>query len=355
MPDPEHPVIASANEFRAALLKRERATAVRMVRAYGQIYARLLPQIEALDAEITAMDKPTPAKVARLARYRALQSQIEAEVSRYGAWADTEITVASQIALRDGLAHAEQLTLAGVPGPLRPAIAAVWNRLPVDAVETLMGFLAPGSPLHKALVAQLGPDVATAVGDALLEGIALGYNPRKVAAIMRNQLGQGLTWSLRTARTAQLYAYREATRASYVANSDIVTGWIWHAELGPRTCMACVAMHGTEHTNDEVLNDHHNGRCAMVPKTKTWAELGFVGIPDTNPKVQSGRSWFDGLSEAQQRAMFSNDSMYRAWQDGAIGWDDLTSTHSDAVYGDMLRLPSLKGMLGEDAKQYYEK
>jgi hypothetical protein len=119
--------------------------------------------------------------------------------------------------------------------------------------------------------------------------------------------------------------------------------------------MACVAQHGTRHTNDEVLNDHHNGRCAMIPVTKTWEDLGVVGIPDTNPKVQTGRDWFEGLPEAEQCSMMPNKAMYRAWQDGAIGWDDLTGTHSDAVYGDMLTMPSLKTLLGEDAKRYYEK
>jgi len=351
---PEHPVIEAANTFRAMLLKRERAAAMRLVNEYGTIYARLQGQIAALATEIAGMENPTAAKVMRMARYKSLLAQIEAELSRYGAWADTEIGISSRLAIADGLTHAQQLVLAGVPGPLQGAVTAAWNRLPAEAVEALMGFLAPGAPLHEALVTQLGPALAKSVGDKLLEGIALGFNPRKVAAIIRRELGQGLTWALRTARTAQLWAYREATRASYVANQDIVGSWIWHAELGPRTCMACVAQHGTEHPNTETLNDHHNGRCAMIPKTKTWAELGFTGIPDTNPKITSGKDWFNGLPEAQQRAMFGNDAMYRAWQDGAIGWDDLVGTHSSPVYGDMIVLPSLKAMLGDGAKEYYQ-
>jgi len=349
----EHPVIEAANEFRAMLLKRERAAAMRLVNEYGTIYTRLQGQIDALSLEIGAMPNPSPGKVRRMARYQALLAQIEAEMGRYGAWADTEIGIQSRLAIADGLTHAQQLTLAGVPAALRPAIMAAWNQLPTEAVETLMGFLAPGAPLHEALVKQLGPALAKSVGDKLLEGISLGFNPRKVAAIIRRELGQGLTWALRTARTAQLWAYREATRASYVANQDIVGSWIWHAELGPRTCMACIAQHGTEHPNTETLNDHYAGRCAMIPKTKTWAELGFPGIPDTNPQVQSGRDWFDGLPEAQQQAMFGNDAMYRAWQGGAIGWNDLVGTHSSPVYGDMIVLPSLKQMLGDGAKDYY--
>ena len=240
-----------------------------------------------------------------------------------------------------------------MPERLRPAVAAIWNRLPAEAVETLMGFLRPGSPLHDALVNQLGPTVAQGVADALLDGLAMGYNPRKVASIIRKTLGQSLTWALRTARTSMLWAYRESTRASYLANGDIVTGWIWYAELGPRTCMACIAQHGTLHPNTETLNDHHNGRCAMLPVTKTWAELGFPGIPDTNPQVQSGRDWFASLSPAQQQAFMPSQAMWNAWQQGAVGWDVLVGSHDDPVYGAMLHLPSLKAILGDDAVQYY--
>jgi hypothetical protein len=217
-----------------------------------------------------------------------------------------------------------------------------------------MGFLSPGSALHEGLVNQLGPVTAQAVKDALLEGLALGYNPRKTAAIIRRTLGQSLTWALRTARTAQLWAYRESSRASYIANSDIVTGWIWYAELGPRTCMACIAQHGTEHPLSEPLNDHHNGRCAMIPITKSWASLGFVGI-DERPPIQTGQDWFAGLSAAEQAAMFPSPAMYNAWQAGAIGWGDLVGSHESPVYGSMLQLPSLLGMLGDAAQEYYVK
>jgi membrane complex biogenesis BtpA family protein len=42
------------------------------------------------------------------------------------------------------------LTLAGLPEELAAAIRTQWNRLPAEAVLRLMGFLAPGSPLHDA-------------------------------------------------------------------------------------------------------------------------------------------------------------------------------------------------------------
>ncbi|MFA5154641.1 MAG: hypothetical protein WC554_19000, partial [Clostridia bacterium] len=42
---------------------------------------------------------------------------------------------------------------------------------------------------------------------------------------------------------------------------DIVKGWVWMSTLDDVCCMSCVVMHGTMHTNDEVMDDHYNGHC----------------------------------------------------------------------------------------------
>jgi hypothetical protein len=348
-------VIDAAERFRTQLLNMERAQAVRYVRAYGQIVGELQGMIEALAAELATMEEPKAWKVARLARWRSLRAQIVADIDRFGAFVDTDLQaqIAQQVAL--GLQHGQQMALAGLPDELAAALQTQWNRLPTEAVIRLMGFLSPGSPLHDALVKQLGEAVAGQVERRLLLGIALGWNPRKIASAIARELGQGLTWALRTARTAQLYAYREANRASYAANSDIVEGWIWHAKLGDgRTCMSCIAMHGTLHPLSEPLNDHHNGRCAMVPRTVSWETLGFKGLPDTRPQVQAGRDWFDGLSEAEQRS-YMGPAMYEAWKAGRVGWDDLSREHEDPVYGLMRVMPSLKELLGDGAQEFYRR
>lgn len=352
---PEHPVITAAERYRAQLLRMERDQAVRYVRLYGQIFNDLQPMIAALQAEIEAMPEPSVAAIGRLARWKALRKQIAQEVARFGQFVDTDLTANAQQMIALGLTHGEQMVLAGLPEPLAAAIKTQWNRLPVDAVRALMGFLAPGSPLHDALVNQLGEAVAGGVEGALLKGIALGQNPRVVARLIKKELGQALSWALRTARTAMLYAYREANRASYVANPDIVEGWIWHAKLNDsRTCMSCISQHGTVHPPAEVLNDHHNGRCAMIPVTPSWEALGFTGIPDTRPQVQSGRDWFNGLSAAEQR-QYMGGSMWEAWKAGKVSWEDLSRVHNDPVYGDMRTAASLRALLGDGAKEFYRR
>ena len=131
---PNHPVIDAADQFRDLLLRRERAQAMRFVNAYGTIFKDLQGMIEALTLELAGMDDPKPWKVAQLARWKSLRSQIVEQIDRYGAFVDTELRTAIERQIALGLQHAEQLTLAGIPQPLAAAISANWNRLPAEAV-----------------------------------------------------------------------------------------------------------------------------------------------------------------------------------------------------------------------------
>ena len=92
---------------------------------------------------------------------------------------------------------------------------------------------------------------------------------------------------------------------SYVAN-----GYAVH------NCRACLAMHGTEHDLDEPGPlGHQQCRCGRVPRTKTWAELGFTGIRERKPAIQDAESFFNNLPETDQRAILGNRG-YEAWKRG---------------------------------------
>jgi len=232
-------------------------------------------------------------------------------------------------------------------------IMAQWNRLPADAIEQAIAFLGEGSPLQARWAKQMGEEVARGVGDAMIEGIALGWNPKKIAAGIRQQFGQGLNWALRNARTSQMWAYREASRASYMANAHIVKSWTWVSALDDRTCMACIAQHGSVHPLSEPLDDHYNGRCTAVPNTVSYRDLGFdVDMPAQ--EIESGAAWFNAQSEATQREMMG-DAKYDAWKAGRISLDDLAATHTDPVYGEMIGEESLKGLLGKEAQRFYRR
>lgn len=347
-----HPVLDAADRFKRQVLANEQTAANRLTQAYTRAYARLGNSIAALEERIAAEGGSLSRTDARqLAALRSLQQQTVDEINRFSVYADTEISNAASNMIQLGGAHSRGLVAAHFPnGPAQRAIVARFDMLPVESIETMLGFLSDASPLRSALVGRLGPLVAQRMGDALVDGIATGMNPREVARLVRRELGVGLTWALNTARTAQLWSYREATRANYMANGDIVGGWTWYAEIGsPRTCMSCIAKHGTRHAVDEVLNDHHGGRCTAIPTLQPAIAKRF-GL--TEPTVETGEAWFARQPEATQRARMG-PSMFAAWKAGAIEFGQLSAPYEDAVYGTMVREATLEGLLGERAREFY--
>ncbi len=285
-----NPILDLAAQFRMQALQRERVAATQLVRAYGQVYRNLDPQIRALEEALRGLENPRPVDIQRLASLRVLKEQTIEQVNRYAAYADTTIAGEVQANIAVGLRDSEALVQAHfdpawlqenglvLNTDVQRAIRASWVRVPSEAVETMVGMTQPDSPLRQALVHNLGDVVAQQMVDALVTGIATGKNPRVIA---REAMGAGLNYSLTTARTAQLWAYREASRANYQANRDIVSGWKWSASLDSRTCPSCLSLHGSLHAADETLNGHHN---CVVGGTK-------VSSPNV---LATSKRWFDG-------------------------------------------------------------
>lgn len=347
-----HPVLDAATRFRAEVAANERAAAGRLTQAYTRAYARLGNSIAALEEHIAGLTTaPHRSEVMRLSALRSLREQAREEIERFAVFADTEISNSASNMILSGLAHSRALVQAHFGNMAAgKAVVARFDMLPVESVETMLGFLADGSPLRQALVGRLGAAVAGRMADALVDGIATGMNPRQVAALARRELGVGLTWALNTARTAQLYAYREASRANYAANRDIVGSWVWWSELSsPRTCMSCISKHGSIHSVDETLNDHHSGRCTPLPQINPVIsrQLGLAPL-----EIETGESWFNRQPEAEQRKRMG-PGMFEAWKAGAVQFGQLSEPYEDAVYGTMQREASLVGLLGEKAKDYY--
>jgi hypothetical protein len=329
MPDPS-PLLQAVEAFRAALLRNDAQALAKLIDAYKRAYSRLGGSIDALMLQIG--DKPmTAGQVMRMERYKSLMQQVGEELMGFQAMSINEAERAAQLGIQLGQNHARQL-MAYTVG--RPEIAAQFNVLPKGAIETVLGFLQPEGQLYKRL-RLIAPHTAELVADAITSGVAMGFNPRKTAAIIQDAFGAGLTDALRQVRTVQLYSYREANRATYMANADVVEGWIWSAHLGDsRTCMSCVAMHGTEHPLTEALNDHYNGRCAMIPMVKGW----------DNPITETGQEWFEKQPEAKQRAMMGPGKL-AAWQEGKFDFSALTTTQTDRVYRDMRVETPLKDLV----------
>ena len=320
---PPNDVISLAEKFRAQLIAQDAVQLARVSDAYRLIYNRLKDKIDLLVAEVGELGVVTRGQVVRLARYKSLITSIETEMAQFSGFINVELSTTANQLIGQASAHVQvYMRVSGLTGQ--------FATIPPETIHTLLGFLDPSGPLYERL-GKLAATNAAAVSEAIIEGVGLGYSPIKLAKIINTQLGVGLTDALRMTRTVQLWTYRESTRANYAANADVVFGWIWFAEL-TGACMSCVNQHGSIHRLDETLDDHHNGRCAMLP---------FTG---DNPIEQSGADWFAEQPKAYQVQQMG-PAKYDAWNSGKVSISDMSKTVHNDVFGDMRVETPLKDLI----------
>jgi len=165
-----------------------------------------------------------------------------------------------------------QLPNAGTAGA-----GLTFNRVDTDALDAIVERVT--GAIH-SYTKPLADDAVDAMKNALVRGVALGENPATAASTMlrrvEGRFNGGLTRALTIARTEMLDAHRSGEAAVQFDNTHLLSGWIWQAALDERTCPSCWAQSGSFHGLDEPGPfDHQNGRCARLPKVRTWKELGF--------------------------------------------------------------------------------
>ena len=350
LPTSDHPVFKYVNLVRQAQATRDAQVLNDVTRMYARSYSKLKADIDAMLKVI----KETGANKDEMLRLSVTRNLLEGVKSEMNDFANLlgdkiESTIAREIAEANiSSLGMVQMMLPGISARL----AGTWAKIAPDQVYTMYGFLSPNGALYSRLKANFGTALADRLKDSLMDGFVTGMNPRAIARMISNSLGTGLNWAMTTTRTANLWAYRTASHLNYQRNSDVVKGWTWFAQLDDRCCMSCVAMHGTQHRLDEILDDHHAGRCTALPTTASYAELGFPGMSDIDMSVTTGKDWFNSLSESRQRSMMG-PGVYNSWKNNMFEFDKLSRVYNDPVYGIMRGESSLKALLGDKAKLFY--
>ena len=230
MPEPE--VVRVMREGRAALLREEEAQMRAMAGRWLQVERRLMVEIDGVLAEIRRRQAAgevfgtDQGPYVRLARYRQLLLQVQREIGGYSRWVEQVVTSREAELVRRAVEQGQLAIETAQAGAAADgmAVGAGFNRLPAAAVENMAATLADGAPLGR-LLAGAWPDAAVRMTDALVNGVALGWNPRKTARAMAEGLQQGaLQRCLLIARTEQMRVYRQASLQTYRA-SRVVRGY----------------------------------------------------------------------------------------------------------------------------------
>lgn len=322
-------LITTADQFRRALLKRERKAARRLIEAYGLIWQRLLKNISSLTQQIEAArargEIVNQFWLIRQDRYFALLAQTQIEMRKFAEFSEATITRQQELAVKAGLSNSIALMEATAEGA---GLATAFNKLPVSAVENLVGNLGDGSPL-RTLLNQIPSAGRQIVEQGLIQGVALGRNPRAIASEIRKGLGGNLNRALNISRTETLRAYRTATIQTYRANSDVVTGWYWRSSRSRRSCVACIALDGTFWPVNQPMRPHARCRCSLIPAVR--------GVT-----VDKGSTWFNRQDADTQKAIIGTDAGYKALKSGELKLQDFVGLSRNPLWGDAYHQLSVK-------------
>lgn len=215
---------------------------------------------------------------------------------------------AAAAALDDLAGQAPGIVSGNLPEILQQAAAAsaqvVGAQLPADFdvpvtrfdPDALQAMVARTTQQITARAWPVAAETEAAIRSALIRGVAVGENPRDAAARMldrvQGRFEGGRARAENIARTEMIDAHRAAAKTQQDASADVLAGWRWTATLNDRTCPSCIAQHGTVYPlEQEGPWDHPSGRCARVPVTKSWADLG-IDVPEfdtpPHPQVRNG-------------------------------------------------------------------
>ena len=331
---------------RAAQLQADARVQQRLIADYNQAWQRILDQLRAINQAVTsARAAGVPVDQAWIERYlreHRVDRAVEQTIVRYVEQIEPRIATATRVAGVAGATDAERLTLATITG-------VVPTTLPVEETAAMAAALRPGAPL-RALLDEMGRTASLRAREALVTAVALGRNPRETARDLRAVTGQTLARALRISRTETIGAYRRAAIERYRAHSDVLEGWVWVASLSPRTCAACLAMHGTVHSLDEPFASHPVCRCSPAPLTRTWDQLlgRPTGLRETRLVARSAVGWLDSQSRSTRLAILGPGKL-RELDAGRIRLADLAQPTLHPVWGPGIRETPLRDLVAGGA------
>lgn len=329
--------------LRAVLQAVNDTQARALTAAWVTAWDEIAPDLNAaLLEQFTSGDRVTRAQLLRSLRMRNALAVVADRLEALAADAGVLITGAlGDVVDTAGAAQASIIDSQLPAGFLTPDDLATWTRVDPEQIAAIV------KRSTEQITSRLAPmpvEQTAIVKRELVRGVAVGANPRRTAARMirraeRVGFNGGLTRALNVARTETLDAYRAAAEVGQAPHADVLAGWTWLAQLDARTCPSCWAQHGQLHSlNDPGPLDHQQGRCARLPQTKTWKDLGF-DIEEPPSLLPDAAAEFVGLDVATQREILG-PSRHAAWVSGQYPMDAWPQRVSTDGWRDSYRVSS---------------
>lgn len=326
--------------MRVSMLQPVDAATGALIRAWGAAWNELTTEwAEALDELIAASKDgrwPTRAQLNRAGRAKKAMETTRASLQDLARDLPVVVTQALPAMTQEAVAWSERLTASQYPvtAGTTAQVLATFDRVDDAALDAIVRRT---TEQVTALSRPLSAQAEQAMRSVLIRGVAVGDNPRRAAQLMLERVqgafDGGRNRALVIARTEMLSAHRTAGLIQDQANADVLQGWQWVAALDRRTCPSCLAKHGSMHKVDEAgPDDHQQGRCARVPVTKSWRDLGF-DLDEPASILPDSRAWFDGLPGEDQVAIMGQARL-DLLNSGKVGWDDLATKRTTSGWRD---------------------
>jgi SPP1 gp7 family putative phage head morphogenesis protein len=213
-----------------------------------------------IEAAVAAGEMVSEAWLQRQAWWRQTQDSIEREMARFRDQGTRTIARAQARAVQEArMVGIGYLSAIDIPfaGHVHPGAMEQW----VSAIQ-------PYSPIRDVLDGY-GTRVSQSLQTRITEGIGSGQGTKAITrAVVRDVGTDAVEGRLHTlVRTEAMRAYRGSHRADMEALAKEIPGkheWEWFAALSPRTCPACLAMHGRRFPFRRYPNRFHVGcRCVV--------------------------------------------------------------------------------------------
>lgn len=317
---PENQVIQVLRQFRERMDIMDDQLMKELAVRWMRIEEHLDSEIQALAEEMARRSAEgetiTEEMVRRSERYQRLQAQAAAEAQMFSQEASEIITSYQERAAIAGIDSAEMALMSSYPS----TYVAAFDRIYLEAVESIIGFAGDGSPLWALLSKAYSEDIVSGLIQSLITGIATGESVKSIIRAMVDAFGMDLDRAILIARTETQRAYRTGATTQY-RESGVVTGFMRLVKKDG-ACLGCLLLDGEVFEMADELDDHPNGRCTAVPIVRGMEP----------PDWEKGPDWFKNQPEAKQREIMG-DKRYEMWKDGTP-LEAFTTKHQDPVWGE---------------------